>query len=424
MFCVYERDSAIQCTRLCRLVQLFRRYASLIAAVEMLATGRPIREITDIDLPQAVAHLEEAAAGVRLDKAITRSFVSGGGGAQVLLWDSASSWLHLCCQAAFWLPRGRPMLLTCSGRSGASASAALFCQLSALAGLPSGLLAFVPLNTPRLVSGTTAGALLAPTDVLATLLQQEEQLLRWHELRLQPLNAGSSAALVLDSADLDAAARAAVAAAVFAGGQAACCTHRVLIQEAVAASFQKKVEAQLRLLVAASATDKNAQLGCMDRERAAHLAALCTRAQEQGATVQLFGQQKQSCVDGSNCARLVTGAAPATALLQAPLCGGGPLLLLLPYRSLKEGISMASHTPALPCLSVWSEVPAQAMQTALLASRASLVTLNWPSYAQDAAVCASGFAYVALPGFHDQPPSVSEETLTVSLLGSDVSAAE
>ena len=170
---------------------------------------------------------------------------------------------------------------------------------------------------------------------------------------------GKAPLLVLEDADLDAAAAAANFGAFANQGQICMSTERVLVQEPVANQFVEKLAARARAIHATDPRREDAVLGTLiSADAAARIHGLVADAVEKGA-------------------RLVVGGEVNGAVMQPTILDGvtdkmklydqesfGPLVAIIHTRNEEEAIHIANSSPYGLSASVFSKDTARAMRVA------------------------------------------------------------
>ena len=170
---------------------------------------------------------------------------------------------------------------------------------------------------------------------------------------------GKAPLLVLDDADLDAAAAAANFGAFANQGQICMSTERVLIDEKVADEFAGKLAARAKGLRASDPRREDAVLGAMvSREAAARVQGLIADATSKGAKLLIGGE-----VDGALMQPTVLDrVTPAMKLYSEE--SFGPVVVLVRTRSEDEALRIANELPYGLAASVFSRNTARALQVA------------------------------------------------------------
>lgn len=151
---------------------------------------------------------------------------------------------------------------------------------------------------------------------------------------------GKAPLVVLEDADLDAAADAAAFGSFFNQGQICMATDRVVVMGSVADAFAERLTDRARRLTAGDPRDGTAPLGpIVTAAVARRLAALVRDAVEKGATLRLGGQPRGAFLD----ATIVDHVTPGMALY-AEECFG-PVASICRAASEAEALSIANDTP-------------------------------------------------------------------------------
>ena len=317
--------------------------------LEVLETGRPIRETRDIDLPLAIRDFYHHAGGADLcDRDFPGHAPLGVVGA-ILPWTFPL--VLLARHVAPALAAGNTVVLKPAAETPLTALA--FAEMCLEIGLPPGVLNIVTGD------GATGAALVAsPVDKIAFTGTTEVG----RKIRLATAGSGKaltlelggkSPVLVFADADLDAAVEGVVAAAWTHQGQICSAGSRIFVAEAVAARFTDKLIARMAKLRLGDPLDKSTDIGAVisaaQRDR---IAALLARGVAAGA-------------------RLVQTAPPLPArgsfvapalLLEAETTNPcaiedifGPVATLATFRTPAEAVELANASRSGLAASIWSE---------------------------------------------------------------------
>ncbi len=116
------------------LARMIQRHARLIAVVEALDNGKPIRETRDIDVPLAARHFYHHAGWAQIQDTEFADHVPVGVVGQIIPWNFP--FLMLAWKLAPALALGNTVVLKPAEFT--SLTALLFAELAAAAGLPAG----------------------------------------------------------------------------------------------------------------------------------------------------------------------------------------------------------------------------------------------------------------------------------------------
>ena len=268
------------------LALLVRSRGTLLAELQTLETGRPIRASRTIDLPFAIRTFEHHA------------------GAALLAAEPPTA--HRSGPCRWLLPDTKP-LAALAGRVAPALAAGRTALLMAPANAPLTTLAFAELCRD-------AGL---PPGVVTVLCVAPEE------------NATVPGALfiVLADADLDAAVDG-VAEAVWSDGTAGCC---LLVQEGVADRLGQKLRRRLDTIRTGDPLDPSTDLGAVSTpERLASLRDLLDRAEREGATL-VRAAAPLPLVGWFTAPVLALGVEPASALFGRP--NPGPVAAVTTFRT-------------------------------------------------------------------------------------------
>jgi aldehyde dehydrogenase (NAD+) len=326
------------------LARLAQKHSRLLAVVETLDSGKPIREARDIDIPLVARHFYYHAGLAQLLAAEQPEMESLGVCGAVIPWNFPL--LMLAWKVAPALAAGNTVVLKPAEYT--PLTALLFAQISREAGLPAGVLNVVTGD------GTTGEALVNHPDVNKIAFTGSTAVGR----KIRAATAGTGKALTLelggkspyivfDDADLDSAVEGLVDAIWFNGGQVCCAGSRLLVQEGVADRFHAKLRTRMDGLRIGDPMDKCIDMGAIaDPIQRARIAAM----------VEASGGEKYqtACPDGCFYpATLITGLGTADALMQEEVFG--PVLVSMTFRTPAEAVELANNTRYGLAASVWTE---------------------------------------------------------------------
>ena len=361
------------------LARVIQRHARLIAVVESLDNGKPIRETRDIDIPLAVRHFYYHAGWAQLQASDFPLHSPIGVIGQIIPWNFP--FLMLAWKIAPAMALGNTVVLKPAEYT--PLTALLFAELSAAAGLPEGVL--------NIVTGDgQSGALLVEHDDIDKIAFTGSTAVgKW--IRQATAGSGKSLTLelggkspfiVFDDADLDAAVEGVVDAIWFNQGQVCCAGSKILVQEGIAEYFHARLRERMSRLRIGSPLDKCIDMGTLVAPaQLERVSAMVQQAVESGAT--LF-QPAIELPDGG-CFYLPTLLSNADPTSEA-VCEEifGPVVVSMTFRTFDEAIALANHTRYGLAASVWSESINQSMEVAA-ALECGIVWINTTN-AMDAAV--------------------------------------
>ncbi len=230
------------------IARLLQKHARLLAVLETLDNGKPIRESRDIDVPLVQRHFYYHAGMAQLMERELPDRRAIGVCGQIIPWNFPL--LMLAWKIAPALAMGNTVVLKPAEYT--SLTALLFADICRQAGLPRGVV--------NIVTGDGAvGEMIVGSDVDRIAFTGSTEVGR----KIREATAGSGKALTLelggkspyivfDDADLDSAVEGLVDAIWFNGGQVCCAGSRLLVHEPVADRFHARLKARMdKLRVAA-----------------------------------------------------------------------------------------------------------------------------------------------------------------------------
>ncbi|NBP95878.1 MAG: aldehyde dehydrogenase family protein, partial [Gammaproteobacteria bacterium] len=215
------------------LARQIQKHARLLAVLETLDNGKPIRETRDIDIPLVARHFYHHAGWANLVESEFPETSPYGVVGQVIPWNFPL--LMLAWKVAPALAAGNTVVLKPAEYT--SLTALCFAELTRYAGLPDGVLNIVTGD------GETGRLLIAHNDINKIAFTGSTDVGR----EIREVSAGSGKGLTLElggkspfivfaDADLDGAVEGVVDGIWFNQGQVCCAGSRLLIQESMGAT--------------------------------------------------------------------------------------------------------------------------------------------------------------------------------------------
>ncbi|MEX2503048.1 MAG: aldehyde dehydrogenase family protein, partial [Trueperaceae bacterium] len=327
-----------------------QKHARLLAVLETLDNGKPIRESRDIDVPLVARHYYHHAGWAQLRDEVFPGHEPWGVCGQVIPWNFPL--LMMAWKVAPALAAGNTVVLKPAEHT--PLTALLFARLAAEAGLPEGVLNVVTGH------GATGAALVAHPDVDKVAFTGSTEVGR----RIREATAGSGKGLTLelggkspfvvfDDADLDGAVEGVVDAIWFNQGQVCCAGSRLLLQEGIADEFVGRLRRRMETLRVGDPLDKAIDMG-----------AIVAPVQLQ----RIHELVAQGEAEGAVCWRpswavpeeglfypptLFTNVDPASTLAQVEIFG--PVLVSTTFRTPNEAVQLANDSRYGLAASVWSD---------------------------------------------------------------------
>ena len=329
------------------LARLVQKHSRLLAVLEVMDNGKPIREARDIDVPLMARHFYyHAGLAQLLDSEMPGQEALGVCGA-VIPWNFPL--LMLAWKVAPALAAGNTVVLKPAEYT--PLSALLFAELSREAGLPKGVLNIVTGD------GATGAALVAHPDVAKIAFTGSTEVGR--KIREQTAGTGKALTLelggkspyiVFEDADLDSAIEGLVDAIWFNQGQVCCAGSRLLVQEGVAERFHDKLKRRMDGLRLGDPLDKCIDVGAVvDPVQLATIRGLVEGCMD-GTVYHAACDVPEGCFYPPT---LITGLSAASTLMQEEIFG--PVLVSMTFRTPVEAVELANNTKYGLAATVWTE---------------------------------------------------------------------
>jgi aldehyde dehydrogenase (NAD+) len=341
------------------LARLIQRHARLIAVVEAIDNGKPIRETRDIDVPLAARHFYHHAGWAQLAESEFADYQSLGVIGQIIPWNFP--FLMLSWKLAPALALGNTVVLKPAEFT--SLTALLFAELAAASGFPAGVINVVTGagdTGSHLVEhdGISKIAFTGSTEVGKLIRQKTAGSGKSLTLEL----GGKSPFIVFDDADLDAAVEGVVDAIWFNQGQVCCAGSRLLVQESVADEFHARLRRRMQTLRVGPPLDKSIDMGAIIApSQLERIASMVARGKADGA--ELYQAEIDLPAEGSFYRPTLLANVP-TASIVATEEIFGPVAVSTTFRTPEEAIQLANHSRYGLAASVWSETIGLALHAA------------------------------------------------------------
>ena len=332
------------------LARLVQKNSRLLAVVESLDNGKPIRETRDIDVPLVARHFYHHAGWAQLLESEFPGHRAVGVAGQVIPWNFPL--LMLAWKLAPALAAGNTVVLKPAEYT--PLSALLFAEICVEAGLPAGVVNVVTGagETGALVTGhpeVDKVAFTGSTEVGRIIRRQTAGQGKKLTLEL----GGKSPYVVFDDADLDSAVEGLVDAIWFNQGQVCCAGSRLLVQESVADTVIEKIKVRMAKLRVGDPLDKAIDIGAIvDPVQRNRIADLVQKGVEEGATLYQpdVEMPEQGCFYPPT---LLADTEPAMHVAQEEIFG--PVLVSMTFRTPEEAVQLANNTRYGLAASVWTE---------------------------------------------------------------------
>jgi aldehyde dehydrogenase (NAD+) len=341
------------------LARMIQRHARLIAVVEAIDNGKPIRETRDIDVPLAARHFYHHAGWAQLQEAEFADQVPVGVVGQVIPWNFP--FLMLAWKVAPALALGNTVILKPAEFT--PLTALLFAELAAAAGLPAGVLNVVT------GEGDTGALIVEHADIDKIAFTGSTEVGRLIRERTAGTGksltlelGGKSPFIVFDDADIDGAVEGVVDAIWFNQGQVCCAGSRILVQEGAAPLFYERLKRRMQTLRVGHPLDKAIDMAAIVAPVQLHrIESLVAKGVAEGAVLH---QPKIELPKGGSFypPTLLTGVQPTSIVATEEIFG--PVAVSMTFRTPEEAIQLANHTRYGLAASVWSETIGLALHVA------------------------------------------------------------
>src|SRR5438067_13320088 len=242
------------------LARLVQKHSRLLAVLETLDNGKPIRESRDIDIPLVARHFYYHAGWAQLLAQEFPEYEACGVVGQIIPWNFPL--LMLAWKIGPALATGNTVILKPAEFTPLTALA--FAELCQEAGLPAGVVNIVTGD------GSTGESLVKHPDVDKIAFTGSTEVGRairsataGSPKRLSLELGGKSPFIVFEDADLDSAVEGLVDGIWFNQGQVCCAGSRMLVQERVAERLYEKIRARMETLRVGSPMDKAIDIGAI-----------------------------------------------------------------------------------------------------------------------------------------------------------------
>jgi aldehyde dehydrogenase (NAD+) len=332
------------------LARLVQKHSRLLAVLETMDNGKPIRESRDIDIPLVARHFYYHAGWAQLLDQEFPEYEPCGVVGQIIPWNFPL--LMAAWKIAPALATGNTVVLKPAEFTPLTALA--FAELCQEAGLPAGVVNIVTGD------GSTGEALVKHPDVDKIAFTGSTEVGRAIRAataatpkRLSLELGGKSPFIIFDDADLDSAVEGLVDGIWFNQGQVCCAGSRLLMQESIAEPLIGKIRERMSSLRVGLPLDKAIDIG-----------AIVARVQLD----RIQGMVDQGIAEGAICwqpevalpARgfyypptLLSNVHPTSIVAQQEIFG--PVLAAMTFRTPREAVELANNTVYGLAACVWSE---------------------------------------------------------------------
>jgi aldehyde dehydrogenase (NAD+) len=332
------------------LARLVQKHSRLLAVLETMDNGKPIRESRDIDIPLVARHFYHHAGWAQLLKQEFPAHEPCGVVGQIIPWNFPL--LMAAWKIAPALATGNTVVLKPAEFTPLTALA--FAELCQEAGLPAGVVNIVTGD------GSTGEALVKHPDVDKIAFTGSTEVGRairaataTSHKRLSLELGGKSPFVVFDDADLDSAVEGLVDGIWFNQGQVCCAGSRLLMQESIAEVLLSKIRERMSTLRIGAPLDKAIDIGAIvARVQLERIQRMVEQGVAEGATC----WQPQVTLPARGFyypPTLLSNVHPTSIVAQEEIFG--PVLATMTFRTPREAVELANNTVYGLASCVWSE---------------------------------------------------------------------
>jgi aldehyde dehydrogenase (NAD+) len=332
------------------LARLVQKHSRLLAVLETMDNGKPIRESRDIDIPLVARHFYHHAGWAQLLKQEFPEHEPCGVVGQIIPWNFPL--LMAAWKIAPALATGNTVVLKPAEFTPLTALA--FAELCQEAGLPAGVVNIVTGD------GSTGEALVKHPDVDKIAFTGSTEVGRairaataTSHKRLSLELGGKSPFIVFDDADLDSAVEGLVDGIWFNQGQVCCAGSRLLMQESIAENLLGKIRERMTTLRIGAPLDKAIDIGAIvARVQLERIQRMVEQGVAEGATC----WQPQVTLPARGFfypPTLLSNVHPTSIVAQEEIFG--PVLATMTFRTPREAVELANNTVYGLASCVWSE---------------------------------------------------------------------
>src|SRR5580765_7372084 len=332
------------------IARLVQKHSRLLAVLETMDNGKPIRESRDIDIPLVGRHFYYHAGWAQILPQEFPNYEPCGVVGQIIPWNFPL--LMLAWKIAPALATGNTVVLKPAEFT--PLTALLFAELCQEAELPAGVVNIVTGD------GSTGEALVAHPDVDKIAFTGSTEVGRAirratadSHKKISLELGGKSPFIIFEDADLDSAVEGLVDGIWLNQGQVCCAGSRLLMQESVAETLIGKVRERMSALRVGAPLDKAIDIGAIvARVQLERIQRLVDQGVAEGATC----WQPELAMPARGLffpPTLLSNVHPTSTVAQQEIFG--PVLAAMTFRTPREAVELANNTVYGLAASVWSE---------------------------------------------------------------------
>jgi len=341
------------------LARLVQKHSRLLAVLETMDNGKPIRESRDIDIPLVARHFYYHAGWAQLLDQEFPDYEPCGIVGQIIPWNFPL--LMLAWKIAPALATGNTVVLKPAEFTPLTALA--FAELCQEAELPAGVVNIVTGD------GRTGEALVKHPEIDKIAFTGSTEVGRAirgatasSHKRLSLELGGKSPFIIFEDADLDSAVEGLVDGIWFNQGQVCCAGSRLLMQESIAEALISKIRDRMSTLRIGPPLDKAIDIGAIVAQvQLDRIQRMVAQGVAEGATC----WQPQVALPSQGLyypPTLLSNVHPTSIVAQQEIFG--PVLAAMTFRTPTEAVELANNTVYGLASCVWSENINVALQVA------------------------------------------------------------
>ena len=332
------------------LARLVQKHSRLLAVLETMDNGKPIRESRDIDIPLVARHFYYHAGWAQLLPQEFPDREPCGVVGQIIPWNFPL--LMLAWKIAPALATGNTVVLKPAEFT--PLTALLFAELCHEANLPAGVVNIVTGD------GSTGEALVKHPHVDKIAFTGSTEVGRAirsatasSPKRISLELGGKSPFIIFEDADLDSAVEGLVDGIWFNQGQVCCAGSRLLMQESIAEPLIAKIRDRMSTLRVGAPLDKAIDIGAIvARVQLDRIQRMVAQGVSEGATC----WQPELALPSRGFyfpPTLLSNVHPTSIVAQQEIFG--PVLAAMTFRTPREAVELANNTVYGLASCVWSE---------------------------------------------------------------------
>jgi aldehyde dehydrogenase (NAD+) len=332
------------------LARLVQKHSRLLAVLETMDNGKPIRESRDIDIPLVARHFYYHAGWAQLLDQEFPDYEPCGVVGQIIPWNFPL--LMAAWKIAPALATGNTVVLKPAEFTPLTALA--LAELCQEAGLPPGVVNIVTGD------GSTGEALVKHSDLDKIAFTGSTEVGRairiataTSDKRLSLELGGKSPFIIFEDADLDSAVEGLVDGIWFNQGQVCCAGSRLLMQESIAEPLIARIRDRMTTLRIGPPLDKAIDIGAIvARVQLDRIQRMVSQGIAEGATC----WQAEVALPARGFyypPTLLSNVHPTSIVAQQEIFG--PVLAAMTFRTPHEAVELANNTVYGLAACVWSE---------------------------------------------------------------------